>query len=151
MEQLGEQKKLLETEMMENMKEKMDELQRQREMEIQEREAQKKKMEIEMEQLRKEYTTKMEKERIQMPHEMKQQKSLEMIEFLSSLEKKKKKNETMQLVTTTSAAATEIENKIEEKLDSKTVMSEPKSEKSDSSDQEWEKPEAQKQMSNEHL
>ena len=73
-----------------------------------------------------------------------------MIEFLSSLEKKKK-NETMQLATTTSAAATEIENKIDEKLDSKTVMSEPKSEKSDSSDQEWEKPEAQKQMSNEHL
>ena len=44
-----------------------------------------------------------------------------------------------------------IDQKIDEKLDQKTAMSEPNSEKSDSSDQEWEKPEAQKQMSNEHL
>ena len=57
----------------------------------------------------------------------------------------------MQLATTTSAAALEIEKKIDEKLDQKTVMSEPKREKSDSSDQEWETPEAQKQMSNERL
>ena len=157
MEQLEEQKKqmenmekerlqMLEMEMQENMKKKMDELQRQREKEIQEREAQKKQMETEMEQLRKDYTTKMEKERTQMLQEMKQQKSLEMIEFLTSLEKKKK-NETMQLVTTPSAAATEIENKIEnkmdEKLEQKTEMSTQKSD----SDQEWEKPE--KQMSKE--
>ena len=63
---------MLEMEMKANMKEKMDELQRQREMEIQEREAQKKQMETEIEQLRKDYATKMEKERIQMLHEMKQ-------------------------------------------------------------------------------
>ena len=73
-----------------------------------------------------------------------------MIEFLSSLETKKK-NETMQLVTTTSAAATEIEKKIDEKLDPKIVMSEPKSEKSDSSDQEWEKPEPSQRMSQEQM